>query len=78
MLDKTVVARYRYTWRGEPRTMTVVLDCTACTVTDDADGDTHKLTWDGRALTGAGLSDTRRREIAALLAAAVAPQNIGA
>jgi hypothetical protein len=34
--------------------------------------------WEDGAIVGDGLSDTRRREIAALLAAAVAPQNIGA
>ena len=73
MTDKTLVTQYRYTWRGEQRTMTVALDCTACTVTDNADGDTYRLTWDGVALTGTGLSDTRRREIAALLVAAMQP-----
>jgi hypothetical protein len=73
MLDKTVVTQYRYTWRGEARTMTVALDRTACTVTDDADGNVSRLTWDGKSLAGAGLSDMRRREIAALLTAAMQP-----
>lgn len=77
MTDKTVVTQYRYTWRGESRTMTVVLDRIACTVTDDADGDVYRLTWDGATLKGTGLSDTRRREIAALLTAALATQNPG-
>ena len=71
MTDKTVTTQYRYTWRGETRTMTIALDRTACTVTDNADGDVYRLTWDGVALTGTGLSDTRRREIAALLTAAM-------
>ena len=73
MTDKKVETQYRYTWRGETRTMTIALDRTACTVTDNADGDTYRLTWDGATLTGTGLSDTRRREIAALLVAAMQP-----
>lgn len=72
MTDRELVMQYRYAWRSERRSMTVTLNRTVCVCTDDADGDTVDLTWDGVALTG-DLSDTRRREIAALLTAAMQP-----
>lgn len=65
---------YRYTYRDEPRSMTVQYLDGAVSVTDHA-GDLHSLTYDAEngTLTGPGqLADTHRRAIASLLATAIA------
>lgn len=70
----TINLAYRYTYREEPRSMTVQYLDDAVSVTDHA-GDLHSLTYDDEnaTLTGPGqLADTHRRAIAGLLATAIA------
>lgn len=74
---------YRYEWRGEPRALHAHLLDDVVTV-HEADPVSCEHTervgtfaWADGAIVGDGLSDTRRRDIAALLTAALSSQNPG-
>lgn len=75
MVDVGVL--YRYEWRGEPRAMHARLFGDVIEI-HEADPVTCEHTelvgvfaWTDGAIVGDGLSDTRRRDIAALLTAAL-------